>query len=150
MAIREIRKFKDEALRKVCKPVEKFDQRLITLLEDMVETMYKANGVGLAAPQIGILKRVVVIDIGDGVIELINPKIIKTSGSYVDTEGCLSLPGITDEVERPYEVTVEALDRYGNKIELTGKELMARAICHELDHLDGVLFTDRTKSNKEA
>lgn len=149
MAIREIRKFKDPVLRKKSKVVEKFDDRLFVLLDDMAETMYRANGVGLAAPQVGVLKRVVVIDVGDGVIELINPVITSESGSQVDTEGCLSLPGINDEVDRPMDVIVEAQDRYGNRIEIKGSELLARAICHEVDHLEGILFTDRVESVEE-
>lgn len=143
MALRSIREIGDELLRKKSKKVEKIDDRLQVLLDDMLETMYESNGVGLAAPQIGILKRVVVIDIGEGPVFLINPEIIKTEGSYIDEEGCLSIPGEQGEVERPYEVTVKALDRNGNEVVIEGEELMARALCHEIDHLNGVLFVDK-------
>lgn len=143
MAIRKIVELGDAALRKVCKPQEKFDQRLWTLLEDMADTMYKAEGVGLAAPQIGILRRVVVIDIGDGLVELINPVIVETSGSQCGREGCLSLPGRQAVVTRPNVVKVHAQDRFGNEIICEGEEFFARALCHELDHLDGVLYIDK-------
>lgn len=143
MAIRNIRKYDDEILRKKAKRVDKFDDRLKQLLDDMAETMYQANGVGLAAPQVGILKRVVVIDIGDGLVELINPVIVEQEGEQVDVEGCLSIPDVLGEVKRPRKVKVEAQDRSGNKVELMGEDLMARAICHELDHLEGVLFIDK-------
>lgn len=143
MAIREIRKKDDEVLYKPCKPVTTFDKRLWILLDDMYDTMKKCDGVGLAAPQVGILKRCCVIDIGEGKIELINPQIIKESGSQTGSEGCLSVPGVFGDVERPMEVTVKALDRFGNPIEVSGKELLARAICHETEHLDGKLFLDR-------
>ena len=141
MALREMRYKDDEVLYKRCKEVKKFDEKLAILLDDMHETMQKANGVGLAAPQIGILKRAVIIDIGDGKIELINPEIIETSGSQTGNEGCLSFPGLFGEVERPNYVKVKAFDRNGNEFELEGEELLARAICHECDHLDGVVFT---------
>ena len=143
MAIREIRKKDDEILRKVCKEVKDFDKKLWILLDDMYDTMKKADGVGLAAPQVGILKRVVVIDIGDGRIELINPRIVSQSGSQNGAEGCLSFPGLFGEVERPNIVTVEAQDRHGTVFQKTGEELLARAFCHELDHLDGKVFVDR-------
>ena len=142
MALREIRKDGDEILSKKCKEVKVFDHRLHILLDDMYETMNKANGVGLAAPQVGILKRVAVIDIGEGRIELINPQIIKTKGSQNGAEGCLSFPGLFGEVERPDYVKVKALDRNGKEFVLEGRELLARAICHECDHLDGVVFTE--------
>lgn len=141
MALREIRYREDEVLYKRCKEVVKFDEKLAILLDDMYETMQKANGVGLAAPQVGILKRAVVIDIGEGRIELINPEIIETSGSQNGSEGCLSFPGLFGEVERPNFVKVKAFDRNGREFELEGEELLARAICHECDHLDGVVFT---------
>ncbi|MBQ3124703.1 MAG: peptide deformylase [Clostridia bacterium] len=141
MALREIRYREDEVLYKRCKEVVKFDEKLAILLDDMYETMQKANGVGLAAPQVGILKRAVVIDIGEGRIELINPEIIETSGSQNGSEGCLSFPGLFGEVERPNFVKVKAFDRNGKEFELEGEELLARAICHECDHLDGVVFT---------
>ncbi|MDD6214521.1 MAG: peptide deformylase [Firmicutes bacterium] len=143
MALREIRKEGDEVLSKVCKEVKVFDKKLGILLDDMYETMQKNNGAGLAAPQVGILKRAVVIDVGDGLIELINPKIIKEEGSQIGSEGCLSVPGVWGEVERPESVTVEALDRNGKKFEMSGTGLLARAFCHEIDHLDGKLFLDK-------
>lgn len=140
MAIREIRKYDDPALYKVCRPVEKFDERLGELLDDMAETMYQANGVGLAAPQVGILRRVVVIDVGDGIIELVNPRILRTAGSETTSEGCLSFPGEYGLVERPTEVEIEAEDRHGKTFRVTGHDLLARAFCHETDHLDGKVF----------
>lgn len=143
MALRNIRKLGDDILRKKCRPVEQIDDRILTLLDDMAETMYEANGVGLAAPQIGILKRIAVIDVGEGIIELINPEIISVNGSEVADEGCLSVPGKYGKVERPTEVTVRATDRDGNEYEITGEGLLARALCHEIDHLDGVVFVDK-------
>lgn len=143
MAVRNIRKDGDEILRKKCKEVEVINDKILTLLKDMAETMYKADGVGLAAPQVGILKRIVVIDAGDGLIELINPKIVEKSGQQVRIEGCLSVPGVYAEVERPAKVVVEALNSKGEKIRVEGQELLATALCHELDHLDGVLFKDK-------
>ncbi|RHW60653.1 peptide deformylase, partial [Clostridium botulinum] len=140
MAIRNIRKYGDELLRKKSRKIEKIDDRILTLLEDMVETMYNAEGVGLAAPQVGILKRAVVIDVGEGLIKLINPEIIETEGNQKDVEGCLSVPGEQGEVERPYKVKVKALNEKGEEIVLEGEDLLARAFCHEIDHLDGVLF----------
>lgn len=145
MAIRTILKEGDETLNKVSRKVEKIDERVLTLLDDMKETMYKADGVGLAAPQVGILKRVVVIDIGDGVLELINPEIICSTGEQNEVEGCLSLPGISGITERPMNVQVVALDREGHEIAITGTGLLARALCHEIDHLDGILFRQRVK-----
>ena len=143
MALREIRKEGDDILRKKCRKVEKFDNRLGELIDDMAETMHKANGVGLAGPQVGMLKQVVVIDVGDGVMELVNPQIVKTEGKVVDTEGCLSVPGVWGTVERPKKVTVTAQDRYGKEHTYTGEDLLARAFCHEIDHLSGVLFLDK-------
>lgn len=143
MAYREIRKKGDEVLYKVCKEVKEFDKKLAILLDDMYDTMEKSEGVGLAAPQVGILKRCVVIDVGEGRIELVNPKIIKEEGSQTGTEGCLSVPGQWGEVERPQKVTVEAYDRHGKKFTITGEDLLARAFCHELDHLEGKLFLDK-------
>lgn len=142
MAVRNIVKDGDEVLRKICRPVEKFDDKLSQLIDDMFETMYKANGVGLAAPQIGLLKRIAVIDIGEGPHEFVNPRIIDASGEQTDTEGCLSCPGVWGTVSRPNFVTVEAYDRNGDRFILSASELFARAICHELDHLDGKLFKD--------
>ena len=125
--------------------MEKFDQKLAILLDDMKETLYDADGVGLAAPQVGILRRVVVIDDGSGLLELINPEILETSKeTQIDAEGCLSNPGQYGMVERPYRVKVRAQDRNGNWFEKEGEGLLARAFCHELDHLEGILFTSRT------
>ena len=143
MAIRQIVQIGEPVLRKKSKVVEKFDQKLIDLLDDMADTMYEADGVGLAAPQVSILKRVVVIDVGDGLLELINPEIIETSGEQIDAEGCLV--GEPGEVKRPYKVKVRAQDRHGNTFEIEGEELLARAFCHEIDHLDGVLFVDKVE-----
>lgn len=142
MAYREILTEDNPRLRKVSRPVEIFDKKLHDLLDDMLETMDRANGVGLAAPQVGILRRAVVIDIGDGPVELVNPRIIAQEGEQDGQEGCLSCPGKWGMVKRPYTVTVEAYDRDGTYFLLTGSELMARAICHELAHLDGELFVD--------
>ncbi|MBP2633317.1 MAG: def1 [Firmicutes bacterium] len=146
MAILEIRKAGDKVLKEICKPVEKIDRKIRQTLSDMAETMYKANGVGLAAPQVGISLRLVVIDVGDGLIELINPIIIKSEGREKDTEGCLSIPDIYGVVERFSKVTVESLNRHGKKQFLVGEGLLARAFQHELDHLDGVLFIDRAET----
>lgn len=145
MAIRNIRKLGDDILRKKCRQVEVIDDKIITLLDDMTDTMNSADGVGLAAPQVGVLKRVVVIDVGDGVIELINPEIVDVQGSVTDVEGCLSVPGKYGTVTRPEKVTVKALDRNGEEITLTGEGLLAKAFCHELDHLDGVVFVDKVE-----
>lgn len=143
MGMRKIVTLGDEALRKTAKPMQKFDLRLWLLLRDMADTMYKAQGVGLAAPQVGILRRVVVIDVGDGLIELVNPEIIATEGEQEGAEGCLSLPGRQGYVRRPNKVTVRAQDRNGKPIEITGEGFLARAFCHELDHLDGILYIDK-------
>ncbi len=143
MAIREVRISTDPVLRKICKPVKEITPNVLTLLDDMEETMRHANGVGLAAPQVGILKRVVVIDIGNGLVELINPQIVETKGSNLEYEGCLSIPGHSAVVDRPEYVKVEALNRKGESIVVEGTELMAVALCHELDHLDGILYIDK-------
>ena len=145
MAIREIRKAPDEVLYKKSREVTDFDERLHTLLDDMADTMYEANGVGLAAVQVGILKRVVVIDVGDGIMELINPVIIEEADSQTGTEGCLSFPGQWGIVTRPDYVKVKALDRYGNEQIFEGRELLARAFCHELEHLDGHAFIEKVE-----
>lgn len=143
MAIRKIRVDGDEVLRKICKPIEKMTPRLQTLIDDMFDTMYEANGVGLAAPQVGILKRIVVIDVCDGdAYCLINPEIVSSDGEQEGDEGCLSLPGLVGTVIRPNHVICKALDRDMNEITVEGEGLLARAICHELDHLDGVLYKD--------
>ena len=145
MAIRNLRLEKDEILKKKSREVEKIDDKIQELIDDMIETMYKYNGVGLSAVQVGILKRVVVIDIDDGtgVKVLINPKIVKTKGEQEVEEGCLSFPNQYAKMIRPKEVTVEALDRNGKKITIKAKDLLAQAIAHECDHLDGVVFVDR-------
>lgn len=143
MALRNIRTLGDKILRKNSKTVEKIDDRLLTLIEDMKETMYNANGVGLAAPQVGILKKVVVIDVGEGPIVLINPEIIEKKGSIIDEEGCLSIPGRQEKVDRPAYVKAKCLNEKGEEVIIEGEELLARAICHETDHLYGVLFIDK-------
>ncbi len=145
MAIRNIRLENDEILRKISKKVDNIDTRIITLLDDMEETMRKAEGVGLAAPQVGVLRRIVIIDIGEGLIELINPVIVYESGEQFHKEGCLSVPGKYGIVKRPEEVIVRALNRKGETVEIKGNELLATAICHEIDHLNGVLFIDKAK-----
>ena len=148
MAIRIIRKKGDPILRKTSKIVDKIDDRIITLLDDMKETMYDADGAGLAAPQVGVLRRIIIIDIGEGLIELINPEIVYEEGSQCGEEGCLSLPGVTGEVIRPNMVKIKGLNRKGEKVIFEGKELLARAFCHEIDHLNGILFIDRIKKDK--
>ncbi len=140
MALRTIRKDQDPALYKKCRPVDRFDEKLSELVDDMFETMYDAEGVGLAAPQVGILRRVVVIDTGEEPIELINPEIIASDGCYGAYEGCLSFPGKSGYVERAEHVTVRAADRYGHVRDVTGELLLARAIQHELDHLNGLVY----------
>ena len=143
MALRQIVKIGEPVLIKKSKVVKEINDRLIDLFDVMADTMYEADGVGLAAPQVGILKRVVVVDIGDGLIELINPEIIEAEGEYLDNEGCLSVPGESGDVLRPYRVKVRALNRFGETIEIEGEELLARAFCHEIDHLDGILYVDK-------
>ena len=143
MGLRKILTDKDPALHKVCRPVEKFDGRLHRLLDDMAETLEQANGVGLAAPQVGILRRVVLVDTGEEILELINPTLLETSGEQVGAEGCLSVPGKYGLVTRPSYAKVRAQDREGNWFEAEGEELIARCFCHELDHLDGILFTQK-------
>ncbi len=151
MAIRNIRHDGDDVLRKVCKPVEKMTPRIETLIEDMFDTMYEANGVGLAAPQVGILKRIVVIDVCDGnAYCLINPEIIEADGEQIGDEGCLSLPGLVGTVERPNHVVCKALDINMEEIIVEGEGLLARAICHELDHLDGILYKDKVTDGLRA
>ena len=141
MGLRKILTDKEPALHKVCKPVEKFDRKLHKLLDDMQETLAEANGVGLAAPQVGILRRVVIVDTGDGILELINPELIETDGEQIGAEGCLSVPGKYGLVKRPYYAKVRAQDRFGDWFEAEGEELIGRCFCHELDHLDGILYT---------
>ena len=143
MAKLKIVKIGDETLRKVCRPVDEITPRITRLLDDMVETMRDADGVGLAAPQVGVLRRIVVVETEPGnVIELINPKIIARAGEQVGYEGCLSVPGKCGTVKRPMHVTVRALNRHGEEFEISGSEFLARAFCHELDHLDGKLYVD--------
>ncbi|KYH35917.1 peptide deformylase 1 [Clostridium tepidiprofundi DSM 19306] len=149
MALRKIRIYDDEILRKKCRKVENINERVLTLIEDMKETMYKEDGVGLAAPQVGILKRIAVIDVGEGPITIINPEIIDQRGSYIDVEGCLSIPGKQGEVERPEWVKVRALNEKGEEVIYEGEELLARAFCHEIDHLDGILFIDKIVESGE-
>ena len=141
MGLRKILTDKEPALHKVSKSVEKFDWRLHKLLNDMADTMEDANGVGLAAPQVGILRRVVVVDTGEGILELVNPTIIETDGEQIGPEGCLSVPGKYGLVKRPYYAKVRAQDRYGEWYEAEGEEIIARCFCHELDHLDGIVYT---------
>ena len=142
MALRKIVLQGDECLTKVCRPVTEFNQRLHTLIDDMKETLAKADGVGLAAPQVGVLRRVVIIDVGEGPMELINPEILETSGEQTGEEGCLSVSGRWGVVTRPNYVKVKAMDRQGMEHIYEGEGLLARAFCHEIDHLDGKLFID--------
>ncbi len=142
MAKRNIVKLGDDVLRKTCRTQLTFDERLHQILDDMQETMYAAEGVGLAAPQVGILRRFCVIDVGEGIIELINPVITEREGSQTGSEGCLSIPNRYEEVTRPMKVTVRAQDRFGQNFTVTGEGLLARALCHEIDHLDGILYID--------
>lgn len=149
MAIRNIRTEEDAILRKKSREVEKFDDRLFMLLDDMAETMYAADGVGLAAVQVGVLRRVVVIDIGEGLMELINPEIIEVDGIQCDVEGCLSLPGKQAYTMRPMTVKVKAQNRDGNWCVYKGSGLKAKAFCHEIDHLDGILYVDKIAKQEE-
>ncbi|MDP4088489.1 MAG: peptide deformylase [Bacillota bacterium] len=149
MALRNIRKDNDEILRKKSRRVDDVNDRIKTLAKDMLETMYAANGVGLAAPQVGILKRVIVVDVGEGPHAFINPEIVEKSGSCVDLEGCLSLPGRQGEVERPTKIKVNALNVNGEEFELEAEDFFARAICHEVDHLEGILFIDKLVKSEE-
>lgn len=141
MGLRKILTDKDPALHKVCRPVVDFDKRLHKLLDDMRETLIDANGVGLAAPQVGILRRVVLVDVGDEILELVNPELLETDGEQEGAEGCLSVPGRYGLVKRPYWAKVRAQDRNGNTFEVEGEEIVARCFCHEIDHLDGILYT---------
>lgn len=143
MALREIRTDEDPILRKQSKEVTEISKRIKILLEDMEETMIHANGVGLAAPQIGVLRRVVTIDVGEGVMKIINPEILEVKGTIVDIEGCLSIPGISGTVERPEWVKLKYLNEDGEEMIIEGTDLLARAICHEVDHLNGILYTDK-------
>ena len=143
MAIRKIVKRGNDALKKQCRPVDAFNKRLETLLGDLADTMYDAGGVGLAAPQVGILRRAVVVDVGDGLYELVNPVITERDGEQTDFEGCLSCPGVVGMETRPYRVTVQAQDRAGETFTVTAEGYLARAFCHEIDHLNGVCFVTR-------
>lgn len=142
MGIRKILTDQEPALHKVCKPVTNFDQKLHKLLDDMAQTLEEANGVGLAAPQVGILRRVVIVDTGEGILELVNPTLLETDGEQEGAEGCLSVPGKYGLVKRPYYAKVRAQDRDGQWFEAEGEELIARCFCHELDHLDGIIYTE--------
>lgn len=142
-AVRKIVTEGDDVLRKHSRPVEKFDKRLHMLLDDMAKTMYAADGAGLAAPQVGILKRAVVIDVGDGLLELVNPVITSTEGEQIATEGCLSIPGRRCTVARPQKLTVQARNRNGEPLEFEAEGFLAVACCHEIDHLDGILYIDK-------
>jgi peptide deformylase len=143
MAIRTIRTYGDDILRKKSRVVDEINPRVLLLIKDMKETMYHSKGVGLAAPQVGILKRIAVIDVGNGPLTIINPEIVEMQGSHITNEGCLSIPGTQKNVERPEKVRVKAMNEEGEKIEIEGEGLLARALCHEIDHLDGVLFIDK-------
>ena len=145
MALREIRVEGDPVLAKVCKEIKEVTPRIQDLIDDMIETMYEANGVGLAAPQVGILKRLVVIDVGEGPIVMINPRIVATDGEQTGDEGCLSVPGKAGLVTRPNYVKARFFDEEMNECEIEGEELLARAICHELDHLDGHLYVEKVQ-----
>lgn len=145
MALRTIRIMGDEVLTKHCREIREMTPRIRELIDDMVETLYEANGVGLAAPQVGVLKRVAVIDVGEGPIVLVNPVILETSGEQFGSEGCLSLPGKAGDVSRPNYVKVRALDREMQEFELEGTELLARAICHEVDHLEGHMYVEKVQ-----
>lgn len=151
MAMREVLTIPvwEHFLRQTARPVEKFDDRLHQLLDDMGETLYKKDGVGLAAPQVGVRRRVIVVDAGDGLIELVNPEITWTDGQQLGEEGCLSVPGVQKRVMRPMSVIVKAMNRNGEPMELTGQGLKARAFCHEVDHLNGILFIDRVEEGQE-
>ena len=142
MGLRKILTVQEPCLHKVCRPVEKFDKKLWKLLDDMKETLLDANGVGLAAPQVGILRRVVIVDLGDEMLELVNPELLETSGEQEGAEGCLSVPGKYGLVKRPNYAKVRAQDRNGEWFEAEGEELIARCFCHELDHLDGIMYTE--------
>lgn len=145
MALRNIRQMGDEVLEKKCREIKEITPRILELIEDMKDTMYDANGVGLAAPQVGVLKRLVVIDIGEGPLVLINPRLMKTSGTQTGEEACLSLPGKSGVVTRPMHVKIEAWNEKMERIELEGEELLARAFCHEIEHLDGHMFVEKVE-----
>ncbi|WP_418790487.1 peptide deformylase [Phosphitispora sp. TUW77] len=149
MAVYKIVEIGDPVLREKARPVTKITPNVIKLLENMADTMYEARGVGLAAPQVGVSKRIVVVDVGEGLIELINPEIIRQEGFDTEFEGCLSVPGLTGEVQRAARVTVRALDRLGREVEYEGEKFLARAFQHEIDHLEGILFVDKAQNIKK-
>jgi peptide deformylase len=152
MALRNIRLANDELLRKKSRPVTEITQHTLTLLDDLADTLYSKNGLGLAAPQVGVLRRIIVVDVGDGLVELINPEIVEREGEQTRYEGCLSIPGQSGLVTRPLRVKIKAQNRTGQEFILEGEEITAVAFCHEMDHLDGVLYTDKAlelKSNEE-
>ncbi|GCD09500.1 peptide deformylase [Clostridium tagluense] len=149
MAIRTIRNYGDELLRKKSRVVDEINPRILLLIKDMEETMYNSKGIGLAAPQVGTLKRIIVIDVGDGPMALINPEILEMQGSNISNEGCLSIPGVQKNVERPEKVTVKAINEKAEEIIINGEGLLARALCHEIDHLDGILFVDKAIDDEE-
>lgn len=146
MAILEVRRLGDPILRQQAKPVEKITKRLKILIDDMIDTMYEAQGVGLAAPQVGVSRRIIVVDTAEGARVLVNPRIISSTGQDIDTEGCLSIPGVTGYVERARAVVAEGLDEDGHPTRLEGQDLLSRALQHEVDHLDGVLFIDKART----
>ena len=143
MALRKVIKIGEESLRKKSKPVKDFDESLWELLDDMKATMYENDGMGLAAPQVGVLRRVIIVEVNNSFIELINPEIISQKGEDIEEEGCLSVGSFRGRVKRPYEITVRAVDRFNYPFTITGEKWLARCICHEIDHLDGVLFVDK-------
>ena len=150
MAIRKIVKKGEELLRKKSKPVKDFDEDLWQLLDDMYETMHANDGMGIAGVQVGVLRRIIIVEVNNSKLELINPEIIKTSGEDVEEEGCLSVEGFHGRVKRPYKIKVKALDRYGYSFTLECEKWLARCICHEVDHLNGILFTDKCEEVKEG
>lgn len=149
MAIRQLRYSEDPILRKKSREISEISDRIKTLIDDMAETMYENEGVGLAAPQVGVLRRVVVIDVGEELFKLINPEIIEVEGESIDYEGCLSVPGTSGKVKRPEKVKIKYLDISGNEKEMEGTGLLARAMCHEIDHLNGILFIDKVIDDQE-
>lgn len=150
MAIRNVVKVGDDFLRRKCKTVQKFDENLWELLDDMKETMRENNGMGLAAPQVGVSKRIVIMEVNNNFYELINPEIIAKSGSVIGEEACLSVPNKSGNVKRPEKVTVHFYDRFGCELTISGEDMFARCCCHELDHLDGILYIDKLVKGKES
>ena len=146
MALLEIKKAGDPVLKEICMPVERVDKKMKKLLDDMAETMYQADGVGLAAPQVGVSQQIIVVDIGDGLVEIVNPQIVQSEGCEIGAEGCLSVPGVFGDVERFTAVTVEGLNRGGRKIKIKAEGFFARALQHEIDHLQGILFIEKAKT----